>query len=246
MKATTTPHGEKGVFHNAPIEIIRIKQKSTQIKASKSISKKYQNLDFLIILTSQILPKTPPKPSQIEPKRPLGRLLGPLGPSWQQSLKKRSLKVPQETPRSSRTPPKTLPKPAPNLSKIDSKTYAKNITFLEPFFSRFSSIWASKTTYFSMIFWCMLASNFHWFLGPFRLPNPLALGACSIPFNIEREKWDFRKICIFHRENHYLSGFEHRRDQQIQETIDETTQWKCIENPYDFNHRFYQKSIKIR
>ena len=43
----------------------------------------------------------------------------------------------------------------------------------------------------------MLASNFHRFSGPFRLPNALALGACSIPFNIEREKWDFIKICIF-------------------------------------------------
>ena len=134
----------------------------------------------------------------------------------------------------------------PALKNIVKKALPKTMYFSHAFFSRFSSIWASKTTYFSMNFWCMLASKFHGFLGPFRLPNPLALGACSIPFNIEREKWDFRKICIFPRENHYFSGFEHRRDQQIQETIDETTQWKCIENPYDFNHQFYQKSIKIR
>ena len=105
---------------------------------------------------------------------------------------------------------------------------------------------ASKTTYFSINFWCVLASKFHQFLGAFRLPNPLVLGACSITLNIECEKWDFVKICILPRENHYFSGFEHWGDQQIQATIDETTRWKCIENPYVFNHRFYQKSSKFR
>ena len=70
---------------------------------SKFIQKNMKNPDFCSILASQ----TPPNPSQIEPKRPLGRLLGPLGPSWQQSLKKRRIELPQETPRRSQTPPKT-------------------------------------------------------------------------------------------------------------------------------------------
>ena len=98
-------------------------QKSKKIdqneRLEKHIQKNTRNLNFFINLASQTLPKTRPKPSQIEPKRPLGRLLDPLGPSWQQRLKKRDLKVPQETPRRSQTPPATLPKPIPNPSKID-------------------------------------------------------------------------------------------------------------------------------
>ena len=96
-------------------------QKSKKIdqneRLEKHIQKNTRNLNFLTILASQTLPKTPPKPSQIEPKRPLGRLLDPLGPSWQQSLKKRGSKVPQETPRRSQTLPKTLPKPFKNKLK---------------------------------------------------------------------------------------------------------------------------------
>lgn len=92
------PHEEKGVFHHPPF-----------------IQKNMKNLDFCSILASQ----TPPNPSQIESKKPLGRLLGPLGPSWQQGLKKRVLKVPQETPRRSQTPPKTIPKPSQNPPKIN-------------------------------------------------------------------------------------------------------------------------------
>ena len=113
-------------------------------------------------------------------------------------------------------------------------------------FSRFSVIWGFKTTHFALNFWCMLASKFHQFLGPFRLPNPLVLGTCSITLNIEREKRDFIKIYILLRKNHYFSGLMHWGDQQIQATIDETTCWKSIENPYVFRYRFYQKSSKIR
>ena len=52
------------------------------------------------------------------------------------------------------------------------------------------------------------------------LPNPSALGTCSIPFNMKREKSNFVKIWIFPEENHYFSGFEHKRNQQIQKTIE--------------------------
>ena len=96
---------------------------------------------------------------------------------------------------------KTFPKPSQNppqtSPKSIKKTHAKNTWFLEPFFSRFSWILASKTTHFALNFWCMLASKFHRFLEPFRLPNPLVLGTCSITLNIEREKWDFLK-CAFY------------------------------------------------
>ena len=119
-KSTNNPQWRKRCFSPHPH---RSYQKSNKIRPKlnleKHIQKNTKNIDFLTILASQTLPKTSPKPSQIEPKRPLGRLLDPLGPSWQQSLKKRCLKVPQETPRSSQTPPKTLPKPRPNLSKIE-------------------------------------------------------------------------------------------------------------------------------
>ena len=114
------PPMEKKVFFSIPpSKLSKIEQNSTKIKSRKANQKNSKNIDFLTILASQTFPKTSPKPSQIEPKRPLGRLLDPLGPSWQQSLKKRSLKVPQETPRSSQTCSKTFPKPSPNLSKID-------------------------------------------------------------------------------------------------------------------------------
>ena len=117
-QASTTPRGEKGVFHHPPY---RSYQKSNKIrsklKSRKAHPKNTKNLDILTLLASQTLPKTCLKPSEIEPKRPLGRLLGPLGPSWQQSLKKRSLKVPQEIPDRPQTPPKTLPKPSPNPPK---------------------------------------------------------------------------------------------------------------------------------
>ena len=56
------------IFTIPPSKLSKIKQKKTKIKASKGISKKYQNLNFLIDLTSQTLPKTLPKPSQIEQK----------------------------------------------------------------------------------------------------------------------------------------------------------------------------------
>ena len=54
-----TPPMRKKVFFTIPLFI----QKDTK------------NLDFCSILASQTLPN----PSQIESKRPLGRLLGPLG-----------------------------------------------------------------------------------------------------------------------------------------------------------------------
>ena len=149
-QASTTPRGEKGVFHHPPY---RSYQKSNKIrsksKSRQAYPKNTKNLDILTILASQSLPKTRLKPSEIEPKRPLGRLLDPLEPSWQQSLEKRRTKVAQETPRSSQNPPKTLPKPCPKLSKIHLKTHAKNTSFLEAFLSRYSSMLASKTSYFS-------------------------------------------------------------------------------------------------
>ena len=138
-------------------------------------------------------------------------------------------------------PSKILPKPFQKLWK----KHLKKAMFFEAFFSRCSSILVSKSTHCWMDFWCVLASKFHQFLGAFRLPNPLVLGACSMTLNIEC-KWDFVKICILPRETHYFSGLEHWGDQQIQATIDETTRWKCIENPYVFNHRFYQISSKFR
>ena len=56
-----------------------------------------------------------PEPSKIEVQGLQNRVQEtswpPLGPSWQQRLKKRDLKVPQETPRRPQTPPTTLPKP---------------------------------------------------------------------------------------------------------------------------------------
>ena len=121
----------------------------------------------------------------------------------------------------------------------------KTHRFWKRFFHEFLQFWPPKPPIL-MNFWCVVASKFHQFLGAFRLPNPLVLGACSITLNIECEKWDFVKICILPRENQYFSGLEHWGDQQIQATIDETTRWKCIENPYVFNHRFYQKSSKFR
>ena len=139
------------------------------------------------ISTFQVLPKpsqNPPqthsKPSKMESKSALGPSKTPDESHICQvvllnvgSPKKWYQKVPQETPRDSQTPPKTLPKPSPNPSKIHQKTHAKNTLFLEPFFSRFSPILASKTTYFSIVFWCMLSSKFHRFLGPFPPPTPL-------------------------------------------------------------------------
>ena len=116
-------------------------QKSKKIdqneRLEKHIQKNTRNLNFLTILASQTLPKTPPKPSQIEPKRPLGRLLDPLGPSWQQSLKKRTSKVPQETSRKLQTPPKTSPKSLPNPPKIDRKMQSKKNMVLGTVFLRF-------------------------------------------------------------------------------------------------------------
>ena len=56
----------------------------------------------------------------------------------------------------------------------------------------------------------------------------------------------FYKMCILPKKNHYFSGLMHWGDQRIQATIDETTRWKSIENPYVVSHRFYQKSSKIQ
>ena len=117
-QASTTPRGEKGVFHHPPY---RSYQKSNKIrsksKSRKAYPKNTKNLDILTILASQTLPKTRLKPSEIEPKRPLGRLLDPLEPSWQQSLEKRRKKWPKRR----QGPPKTLPKlsqsPPQNSSK---------------------------------------------------------------------------------------------------------------------------------
>ena len=106
-------------------------QKSKKIdqneRLEKHIQKNTRNLNFLTILASQTLPKTPPKPSQIEPKRPLGRLLDPLGPSWQQSLNKKRLKSAprdaKEVPNPSQNLPKTLPKPLENPLKNACEKY---------------------------------------------------------------------------------------------------------------------------
>ena len=69
--------------------------------------------------------------------------------------------------------------------------------FLEACVSRFSSILASKTTKISTNFYHVLSSTFHWFLRPFRPPNPLFFNSFSTPSNIDGENWDFVKILIF-------------------------------------------------
>ena len=118
------PPMEKKVFVTIPHRSYqKLNKTRTKLSLEKHIKKNTKNIDFLTALASQTLPKTSPKPSQIEPKRALGRLLDPLGPSWQQSLEKRRLKVPQETPRRSQTSPKTVPKPFQNRLKNACKKY---------------------------------------------------------------------------------------------------------------------------
>ena len=145
-QASTTPRGEKGVFHHPPY---RSYQKSNKIrsklKSRKAHPKNTKNLDILTILASQTLPKTRLKPSEIEPKRPLGRLLDPLEPSWQQSLEKRGLKVPQEMPRSSQNPPKTLSKTFQNPFKNACEKY---IVFGSLFFKIFSNFGLQNHRFF--------------------------------------------------------------------------------------------------
>ena len=150
-QASTTPRGEKGVFHHPPY---RSYQKSNKIrsklKSRKAHPKNTKNLDILTILASQTLPKTPPKPSEIEPKRPLGRLLDPLEPSWQQSLKKRGLKVPQETPRSSQTPPKNPPKTRPKpLQNRFKNVCEKYMVFGSVFFTIFLNVGFQNHLFFN-------------------------------------------------------------------------------------------------
>ena len=161
--------------------------------------KKPKKPQFWAPKSSQTPPQTLPNPTKIEPKRALGHLLGPLRPSWAQSLKKRGQKTAKESPRGSKPPPKSIPKPSPNPPKIDRKRYRKKHHFWKRFFSRFFDISTSKSMNFWIDFRCLLASKFYWFLRPFCLPNPLLFGSCSIPFNIEREKWYFIKICILPR-----------------------------------------------
>ena len=146
-QASTTPRGEKGVFHHPPY---RSYQKSNKIrsklKSRKAHPKNTKNLDILTILASQTLPKTRLKPSEIEPKRPLGRLLDPLEPSWQQSLEKRRKKVAQETPRTSQNPPKTLPKTLQNQFKNACEKY---IVFGSVFFMIFFNLGLQSHLFFN-------------------------------------------------------------------------------------------------
>ena len=129
-------------------------------KGEETRNQKMRNRPFKIKPKSNPgAPKTRPKPSQIEPKRALGRLLDPLGPSWQQSLKKRTSKGPQETSRKLQTPLKTSPKSLPNPPKIDRKMQWKKTWFWEPFFQDFSGFLAQNPSVFHMIFNTFLTPN---------------------------------------------------------------------------------------
>ena len=65
------------------------------------------------------------------------RALPVLGETWQQSRKKRGLKVPQEIPRRAQTSPKTPPKRVQNPSNINLKEHSKNMVFRIDFFMIF-------------------------------------------------------------------------------------------------------------
>ena len=94
-------------------------------------------------------------------------------------------------------------------------------------------------------------------MGPFRLPNPFALGTCSIPFNMKREKLNFVKICIFPEENHYFSGFCKKHvfaifmhfsfqnsSQNPSKTRSEHFKNRCRKR-VDFQHRFFEVLASI-
>ena len=100
---------------------------------------------------SQNRPQTPPKPMKMDPKSSPGASKTPFGEHARYNHQKKTPKSDPREAKTVQTPSKTLPKPCPNPAKIDEKTHAKNISFLEAFFSRCSSILASKTIYFSMI-----------------------------------------------------------------------------------------------
>ena len=97
-------------------------------------------------------PQTPPKPLKMEPKSSPRASKTPFGEHSQYNHQKKTPKSDPRETKTLQTPSKTLPKPSPNPAKIDEKTHAKNTSFLEAFFSRFSPILASKTIDFSLIF----------------------------------------------------------------------------------------------
>ena len=115
---------EKKVFFTIPTsKLSKIEKNRPKWTSGKAYPKKYQKSQFFDHFG---LPNPSQNPSKTFPNRaqePLGRLLDPLGPSWQQSLKKRGSKVPQETPRRSQTLPKTLPKPLENPLKNACEKY---------------------------------------------------------------------------------------------------------------------------
>ena len=175
-------------------------------------------------------PKIPPNPSQIEAKRLLGRLLGPLGPSWQQSLKKRGLKVPQETPRRSQTSPKTLPKPVQNPSKINLKTHSKKTCFSNWFFHDFLFFSPQNPSIFHMMFNICLIPNSH--------QNPcLFLSTFSVFFHRAR-KMQFCKNWA-----PVQAGARFLRFRALGKAHEITH--KIAKKQHVFSHRFYQKSRKI-
>ena len=170
----------------------------------------------------------------MEPKSNPGASKSPFG---ERSEYKPQKKTPKSGPRGAKslqTPLKSFPKSSPSPPKIDLKTQAKKTVFLEAYFSRFSSILASKTTKCSMKCYHVLASKFHRFLRPFRPPNPWFFDSCSTPLNIDSEKLDFIKICIFLKEKRYFSGFEHYGKQRFQLTNNKTTYLKTNKITYIF------------
>ena len=98
-----------------------------------------KKLQFCMLQTlpkpSQNAPQTPPKPSKMDPKSNPGGSKSPFGEHSRYKHQKMKPKAAQGTPQSLQTPPKTLPKPAPNPLKIDRKTQAKKPSILKAFCS---------------------------------------------------------------------------------------------------------------
>ena len=145
-QASTTPRGEKGVFHHPPY---RSYQKSNKIrsksKSRKAYPKNTKNLDILTILASQTLPKTMLNRVQ-EASWP------PLGPSWAllatKPWKKTLKSAPrdaEEVPNLSQNPPQTSPK---SIKKRMQKIHG----FWNRFFHDFLEFWFPKPPILHWIF----------------------------------------------------------------------------------------------
>ena len=147
---------------------------------------------------SQALPKPSPNPPKIRPNPP--KIHPMSSPEASKSTfedhskykhQKMTLKSGPRGAKKLQPPPKTLPKPSPNLPKIDRKTNFKTTSFLEAFFPQLFRNLASKSINFGMDCRCVPPSKFYRFLGPFRVPNPLLFDPLAIPCSIERENRGF-------------------------------------------------------